>query len=110
MLNLLRFLGAGNLGVMALWLGTILFGISIAVVFPLMLSYAGERTQIFGQVTGLFFVGLSVGGMLIPWLIGQFFETAGPYSMMVILLLAILVSIGLFGLIDWRTKQASGYR
>ena len=108
LLNLLRFLGEGNLGVMVLWLGTILFGISIAVVFPLMLSYAGERTQIFGQVTGLFFVGLSVGGMLIPWLIGQFFETAGPYSMMVILLLAILISIGLFGLIDQRTRQTSG--
>lgn len=107
LLNLLRFLGSGDLGVAVLWLGTILFGISIAVVFPMMLSYAGERTQIFGQVTGLFFVGVSAGGMLIPWLIGQFFESAGPYSAMVILLLAILASIGLFGLIDQRTRRSS---
>jgi fucose permease len=104
LLNTLRFLGSEDLGVAVLWLGTILFGISIAVVFPMMLSYAGERTQIFGQVTGLFFVGVSAGGMLIPWLIGQFFESAGPYSTMVILLLAILASIGLFGLIDRRTR------
>ena len=105
LLNTLRFLGSGSLGVLILWLGTILFGISIAVIFPMMLSYAGERTQIFGQVTGLFFVGVSAGGMLIPWLIGQFFVAAGPYSTMVILLLAILASIGLFGLIDQRIGQ-----
>lgn len=107
LLNLLRFLDSGNIEELVLWLGTILFGISIAVVFPMMLSYAGERTQIFGQVTSLFFVGVSLGGMLIPWLIGQFFESNGPYSMMVILLLAILVSIGLFSLIDRRTRLSS---
>jgi len=108
LLNTLRFLDSGSLEVLVLWLGTILFGISIAVVFPMMLSYAGERTQIFGQVTSLFFVGVSAGGMLIPWLIGQFFESAGPYSMMVILLLAILASVGLFSLIDRRTGLRSG--
>jgi len=108
LLNTLRFMGSGSLGVVVLWLGTILFGISIAVIFPMMLSYAGERTQIFGQVTSLFFVGVSAGGMLIPWLIGQFFESAGPYSTMVILLLAILASIGLFSLIDRRTSQLRG--
>ena len=108
LLNLLRFMNNESLEVLVLWLGTILFGISIAVVFPMMLSYAGERTQIFGQVTSLFFVGVSAGGMLIPWLIGQFFVSAGPYSMMVILLLAILASIGIFNAIDRSTGQLSG--
>lgn len=106
-LNGMRFLETGSATQVALWLGTLLFGASIAVVFPTMLSYAGERTRIFGQVTGLFFVGVSVGGMLIPWLIGQFFEARGPYSVMVILLLATLAGVGLFALIDRKTRLAS---
>ena len=32
------------------------------------------------------FVGASFGGMLLPWLIGQYFETVGPHSAMVIML------------------------
>jgi len=38
--------------------------------------------------------------MLLPWLIGQFFESAGPYSVMVILFLAILLSLIFFALAD----------
>jgi hypothetical protein len=31
-----------------------------------------------GGITGLFLVGSSLGGMTVPWLIGQFFESVGP--------------------------------
>jgi len=64
------------------------------------MSFAGERMQISGQVTSLFFMGVSASGMLLPWLIGQFFESAGPYSVMVILFLAILLSLIFFALAD----------
>ncbi len=104
-LNTLYLLGDKALVGTILWLGTALLGVSIATVFPMTLSYAGERTPIFGQTTGLFLVGVSAGGMLIPWLIGQFFESAGPYSAMVILLMSMIGSIVVFEQVDRMTGR-----
>jgi MFS transporter, FHS family, Na+ dependent glucose transporter 1 len=100
LLNTLRFLGTGNAAMAVLWLGTVFFGVSIAAIFPVTMSYASERMGISGQVASLFFVGVGLGGMFVPWLIGQFFETAGAYSTMVIILLTILCGSVAFALID----------
>lgn len=106
LLNVLGFIGTGSTAQAVLWIGTLIFGISIAVIFPIAMSYAGERIRIIGQITSLFFVGVSAGGMLFPWLIGQFFESVSPYSAMFIILLAILFSIVFFALIDRLTRRA----
>jgi len=100
LLNTLSFLGIGITARVVLWLGAALFGLSIAALFPTTLSFAGERIQISGLVTSLFFIGVGTSGMLLPWLIGQFFESAGPYSVMVIIFLAILFSLIFFALVD----------
>ena len=107
LLNTLRFLGVGSAATAVLWLGTMLFGISIAALFPVTMSYASERMGISGRVTSLFFVGVSAGGMLVPWLIGQYFESVGPYSTMVIILLTILCGLVVFALIDRITSDKS---
>jgi hypothetical protein len=39
--------------------------------------------------------------MLIPWLIGQFFESSGPGSAMWIMLMDMLVCVGIFILLNW---------
>jgi len=38
-----------------------------------------------GRVTGLFFLGASLGGMLLPMLLGQIFEYVGSYEIMLTL-------------------------
>jgi len=75
---------------LALWIGAIGFGASTASIFPTTLSMAERRLDINGQITGWFFVGASLGGMFLPWLIGQFFERRGPQTTMVILLIDLL--------------------
>ena len=72
------------------WLGTCGLGLSMASIFPTTLSLAQGRMPISGAVTGWFFVGAGAGGMTLPWLIGQLFETIGPQVTMVILFLALL--------------------
>jgi FHS family Na+ dependent glucose MFS transporter 1 len=62
---------------MVLWLGSFGFGLSIAPIFPTMLTFAGHHMAITGRVTSLFFVGATVGGMMLPWIIGQYFEKVG---------------------------------
>jgi FHS family Na+ dependent glucose MFS transporter 1 len=78
------------------WLATIVLGVSVASFFPVSLSFARETITITAQFTGLMFVGASLGGMFLPWLIGQFFETAGPQSAMVIMLGDMVICCGIF--------------
>jgi FHS family Na+ dependent glucose MFS transporter 1 len=84
----------------AIWVGTFGLGVSMASIFPTMLSFSGRHMTITGQVTGWFFVGASLGGMSLPWLIGQFFESIGPHVMMfailAVLIGAVIVLTGVF--------------
>jgi MFS transporter, FHS family, Na+ dependent glucose transporter 1 len=70
----------------ALWAGVCGLGISMASIFPTMLSLAARRVRLSGKITGWFFAGSSVGSMIVPWLVGQFFESAGPQVLFVVAL------------------------
>jgi FHS family Na+ dependent glucose MFS transporter 1 len=76
-----------------LWLGTILFGVGMAAVFPTTVTYASTLMPITGRVTSWFFVGASLGGMTIPWVIGQLFQAVGPQAVPLVVSFAILASI-----------------
>jgi fucose permease len=76
-----------------LWLGTILFGISQASIFPTFLTLAEERMHITGTIAGLFLVGAGVGGMILPWLIGQAFVQAGASTMMTMIFIGVLLNL-----------------
>ena len=49
-----------------------------------------------GQTTSLFFVGVGLGSMLLPWLIGQLIEPIGPQIAMVILLITLVLDFLVF--------------
>ena len=80
----------------AVWVGTLGIGASMASIFPTTLSLAERRMTITGQVTGWFFVGASLGGMTLPWLIGQLFESIGPRVTMVAIIVDLLVAVAIF--------------
>jgi MFS transporter, FHS family, Na+ dependent glucose transporter 1 len=76
-----------------LWTGTVLFGISQASIFPTFLTLAEERMHVTGTVAGLFLVGAGVGGMILPWLIGQAFVRAGAAAMMVMIFVGVVLNL-----------------
>jgi len=80
----------------AIWLGTFGVGLCMASIFPTTISWAGRRMTITGQVTGWFFVGSSLGGMVLAWLIGQLFESVGPQATMFAILFDLVVALGVF--------------
>ncbi len=84
---------------LVLWVGSFGFGFSIAPVFPTMLTFAGHRMTITGRVTSFFFLGATAGGMLLPWFIGQFFETVGAQFMPQVILIDLILTITVFALI-----------
>ena len=79
-----------------LWLATILGGIAVAPIFATALSLAGSRMPISGRATGWFFVGSSAGGMTIPWIIGQLFESVSPAAVFCIILADVLLGLGIW--------------
>jgi MFS transporter, FHS family, Na+ dependent glucose transporter 1 len=76
-----------------LWVGTVLFGISQASIFPTFLTLAEERMHVTGTIAGLFLVGAGVGGMILPWLIGQAFVQVGATAMMVMIFVGIVLNL-----------------
>jgi FHS family Na+ dependent glucose MFS transporter 1 len=77
----------------AVWVGTLGFGFSMASIFPTLITYAERRMRITGKVTSWFFVGASLGSMVSPWLIGQFFVSVGPWMVFVLLIVEILLAL-----------------
>jgi MFS transporter, FHS family, Na+ dependent glucose transporter 1 len=80
----------------ALWIGTLLLGFSMASIFPTALTLADKRLHISGKITSWFFIGASLGGMVLPWVIGQVFEPLGPPAAMVLIFGDVLITILLF--------------
>jgi fucose permease len=94
----------------AAWIGTIILGFSIAALLPTSLTFAGENMDITGRVMRWFIIGIGVGNMFFPWLIGQFFETQGPRIMPLINLITFILALGLFVimLVLTRMKKQTG--
>jgi FHS family Na+ dependent glucose MFS transporter 1 len=92
----------------AAWLGTIGIGLSMAPIYPVMLSMAERRMAITGRVTAWFVVGASLGCIILPWLVGQLFESIGPRVMVVAVTFSMVLAAGAFALLVLVTTPRSG--
>jgi FHS family Na+ dependent glucose MFS transporter 1 len=90
----------------ATWVGTLGAGLSMASIFPTSLSLAERHLPITGTITSVFFVGASLGGVSVPWLIGQFFERVGPRVTIAAISVAVVLSALVFAVILVHTKKA----
>ena len=91
----------------AVWVGTLGAGLAMASIFPTTISLAESRIRITGQITGWFFVGASLGGMTVPWLIGQLFEPIGPRVTMLVILADVIMAVGVFVAMMLSARRAS---
>ena len=81
---------------LSIWIGTIGFGASVASIFASSINFAEQRMTITSHVTALFLVGGSAGSMSLPWLVGQYFDSRGPESMVYVVAGASLAAAALF--------------
>ena len=77
----------------ALVIGTIGTGLSMASIFPTMLIWAERQMHISGKTAGYFFMGAGAGGMFVPLLIGLLFQRRGPGVTIWIILADTLFSV-----------------
>jgi FHS family Na+ dependent glucose MFS transporter 1 len=91
----------------AVWLGTIGTGLSMASIFPTTLALAERRLAMTGRVTGWFLVGSSLGGMSLPWLVGQVFGSVGPRWGLLVVLADVAVAAAVFTLLHLHSRRAA---
>ena len=85
--------------VTAIWIATFAYGFSLAGLFPGTITLASEHLHLTGRITGFFLVGSALGAMVLPWLIGQYFESVGPRVFPAFISVAIAGSIVLLAAI-----------
>lgn len=93
-------LGAGLVllanGPVMVWAGTLLLGLAMASIFPMVLAFAAQQTVLTARLTGLFFMGGSLGAILLPRLIGALHDPLGPRVAPVVILAAVLGQVGAY--------------
>jgi fucose permease len=82
-----------------MWVGSAGMGLATSILFPTSLSFAKTKIHLTGRVTGLFFLGSSLGMMLLPLVLGQVFDRFGGYAMMLVLLVTALSGLGIINLL-----------
>jgi fucose permease len=96
----------------AVWIGTFLTGFAFASVFPGIFSLISANTAVTGKVSGWMLFGSGAGGFVLPWIIGQLFESIGPQiTMQAILIdtvLTLIVLLVILGLLRRRRLAAAG--
>ncbi|MHC1781562.1 MAG: MFS transporter [Anaerolineaceae bacterium] len=78
------------------WAGTFLTGFAFASVFPGILSLVSANTPVTGKVSGWLLFGSGAGGMVLPWIIGQLFESIGPQITIQAILIDTVLTMMIF--------------
>lgn len=107
----------GSAGVLLLWphslaatsLGTLGLGLFMASIFPTTITMAGRRIIITGQITGWFLVGASLGGMTLPWIMGQLFAGIGPWSAMAAIAVNLVMALGVFAILLAASRNGASH-
>jgi FHS family Na+ dependent glucose MFS transporter 1 len=90
-----------------LWVGALGMGLFTGPVFATVMVLAGRHMTITGQITGGFLVGSSLGGMFLPWLIGQLFVPAGPQVLLIAVLVDLALALGALAAFLWQSERAA---
>lgn len=61
-----------------LWVVTFVFAVSIAPQYASMMAFAESHLALSGANTAVLVAASGVGGLLMPWLLGQLFDAIGP--------------------------------
>ncbi len=82
--------------VTVLWIACCTLGLSMASVFPTMLSFAERRMSLSGKLTGYLFSASSGGSMILPFIVGQFFSSIGPQVLFYVVITALTIDVLIF--------------
>jgi MFS transporter, FHS family, Na+ dependent glucose transporter 1 len=91
--------------VAVLWVGTLAVGFCMAPIYPSGFTLAVQGLELTARASGVILLGDSFGGMILPWLVGQVLDVAGPHAMVYLVLGSLLCDVLAFvGIVRARSK------
>lgn len=90
----------------ALWIGSAMHGLFVASIFPTAMNLAERVGVVSSRITSLIFVASSLGGMIMPWLAGQWVDSNTPVIIMWIVLANFMIPVITFSLIATLQRRA----
>lgn len=100
----LLFPRSGNI----LWVTVIGLGFCMAPVWPSGFTLAGQSIHLSARLSSIILLGDSLGGMLLPWLVGQMIQDSGPRAMVFLVCASLVLNLAaFFGMIRSGTKTAT---
>lgn len=83
----------------AVWVGTVLFGFGTAPQFATMITFAERHFPLTGSATSWFMGAAGLGGLALPWIIGQLLDRSGAAAMPRAVLVAAVLTLAWLGLV-----------
>jgi MFS transporter, FHS family, Na+ dependent glucose transporter 1 len=91
--------------VAVLWIAALGVGFCMAPVYPSGFTLAVQGLKLTARASGVILLGDSFGGMVLPWLVGQVLEAAGPRAMVYLVLGSLVCdTLAFVGLLRARAK------
>ena len=84
---------------LAVWVGTVLFGLGTAPQFATMIAFAERHLPLTGEATSWFLGAAALGSLFMPWLIGQLLEARGARAMPVAVFVAATATVAWFAVL-----------
>jgi MFS transporter, FHS family, Na+ dependent glucose transporter 1 len=76
-----------------LWVLTVVLGFCMAPLWPMGFTLAGQSIKLTARFSSIVLLGDSLGGMFLPWLVGQVIDVSGAGSMIPIVLVAMIFNM-----------------
>jgi len=98
-----------NKSSLILWIGSILFGLSVASIYPAAIAYAKNYISITGKRMSVLAIGGSAGDAIIPLLIGYSIHPKwlGPIGVIAITFFVVIIASLVFVFIVLYVKHQS---
>jgi len=91
-----------------LWLMVIGLGFCMAPVYATGFTLAGQSMALTGLLTSIILLGDSLGGMMLPSMVGQVIESTGPQAMVYLIFGSLVLNmLAFFGILRLRPAKPS---
>lgn len=88
------------------WILAAALGFCMAPIWPSGFTLAGQSLKLTARISGLILLGDSLGGMVLPWLVGQVLDFTGPQALMYLVFTSLIFNLATFITI-LRLRQAT---
>ncbi len=89
-----------------LWLAALGLGMCMAPVYPSGFTLAVQGIRLSARASSIILLGDSIGGMILPWLVGVVLKAAGPRAMVHLVLGSLVCDLAAFAGLLWARGRA----